>query len=61
MRQTFRSALSFIIKSDMIDRRFHNSADEFKKISDVIIVNRLDNNVEDVKTKVYTRDLFARD
>ena len=48
------------------DDNFFNSRvisdlDEFKKISDVIIVNRLDDNIIDVKDKIYTRDLFARD
>ena len=35
--------------------------DEFKQISDVVIVNRVDDNVRDIMNKVYTRDLFARD
>ena len=48
------------------DDNFFNSRvisdlDEFKKLSDVIIVNRLDDNIIDVKDKIYTRDLFARD
>ncbi len=35
--------------------------DEFKKISDVIVANRLSQNIEDVKDKVYTRDIFNSD
>jgi len=45
---------------------FYNSRvikdfDEFKKISDVIVANRLSDEIRDVGDKVYTRDLFSRD
>ena len=35
--------------------------DEFKKVSDVIVANRLEDTILDVKDKVYTRDIFNRD
>ena len=44
------------------DEFFHSKVikdlDEFKKLSDLIVANRMSDDLRDVKNKLYTRDLF---
>lgn len=48
-------------EDNFFNSRVIKGLDEFKNISDVILVNRNDNILDDVKDKIYTRDLFSRD
>ena len=38
-----------------------NNLSDFKKLSDVIVVNRYNDELNDVQEKIYTRDLYCRD
>ncbi|MEK3749552.1 nucleotide sugar dehydrogenase [Paenibacillus sp. FSL E2-8871] len=48
-----------------VDEFYHSKVitdfERFKEISDVIVANRLSDDIKDVEDKVYTRDLFSRD
>ena len=55
-----------VYEPTMQEATFFNSEvtkdlESFKKRCDVIIANRYSNELTDVKDKLYTRDLFARD
>ena len=48
-------------EESFFNSRVIRDLDEFKRISDVIIANRYNDDIGDVLDKVYTRDLYFRD
>jgi UDPglucose 6-dehydrogenase len=51
-----------VINDDTFDGfKVVKNLEEFKLLSDIIVANRLENPILDVKNKVFTRDIFNSD
>ena len=67
MKRLKAKGIEIVIYEPMLnEHKFFNSTvlvslNEFKKISDVIVANRISENLKDVNDKVFTRDLFHND
>lgn len=67
MRRIITKGIEVVIYEPTLqDDMYYNSRvikdlNEFKKLSDVIVANRLTEDIWDVEEKVYTRDIFSRD
>ncbi|MEG1087364.1 MAG: nucleotide sugar dehydrogenase [Cetobacterium sp.] len=48
-------------EDNFFNSRVIKDLEEFKKISDVIVTNRVTDDLSDVENKIYTRDLYRRD
>ncbi len=48
-------------EKEFFNSKVINDLDEFKKISDVVVANRLSDDIMDIRERVYTRDIFNSD
>ncbi|SEJ39699.1 UDPglucose 6-dehydrogenase [Azotobacter beijerinckii] len=48
-------------EESFFNSRVVGSLDEFKRIADIVVANRLSDDIHDIRDKVYTRDLFGQD
>ena len=51
----------FYTKSTFYSSKIVNNLSQFKELSSIIIANRYNDELDDVKNKVYSRDIFIRD
>lgn len=57
----YEPVLSEQDENEFFHSKVIDNLEEFKQISDVIVANRMVDELNDVKSKVYTRDLFNSD
>lgn len=50
-----------LMEEEFFHSRVVRGLDEFKKSADIIVANRWNEELNDVKNKVYTRDMYGRD
>ena len=48
-------------EAEFFHSRVVNDLDQFKKESDIIVANRITDDIRDVSDKIYSRDLFGKD
>jgi UDPglucose 6-dehydrogenase len=66
MKRIKAKGIEILVYEPLLEKEFYNSKvindlNKFKKLSDIIIANRMTDEIRDVEKKIYTRDLFNSD
>ncbi|MDC0587732.1 nucleotide sugar dehydrogenase [Gammaproteobacteria bacterium] len=65
MRRIMKEGITFVIyeptykEDSFFESKVMTSLNEFKNISDIILTNRMSHELNDVESKVFTRDIFG--